>query len=56
METNENIEITNLKERTLGRQLARELTLEEVKAISGGKATPASPDYTPTGKPEADCD
>lgn len=56
MEINENIEVTNLKERTIGQQLAHELTLEEVKAISGGTATTASPDYTPTGKPEADCD
>lgn len=47
-----------VKERALGRILARELSNEEVAAVSGGLDSDSQPggDYTPTGKPEADCD
>ncbi len=38
-------------DRVLGHQLAKKLTEEELKEISG-----AAGDYTPTGSPESDCD
>jgi hypothetical protein len=49
-------------ERTLGRQLARELTEQELAVVSGGFASSESAtatdltDHTPTGNPCSDCD
>jgi hypothetical protein len=49
-------------ERTLGRQLARELTEQELAVVSGGFASSESEtatdltDHTPTGNPCSDCD
>lgn len=49
-------------ERTLGRQLARELTEQELAVVSGGIASRESDthtdftDHTPTGNPCMDCD
>lgn len=41
-------------QRAVGFELARELTEEELNTVSGGTIETAA--YTPTGKPESDCD
>lgn len=40
------------EERVLARQVAVELTPEELDVVAGGRAI----EYTPTGCPEKDCD
>lgn len=51
MQRTEITEITEIKERVLGRALARELSIEELKNISGGHNPP--PGSTCSGH---DCD
>jgi hypothetical protein len=43
------------KTRALGYELARELSEDDLRHVAGGGPGP-TPEYTPTGNPESDCD
>lgn len=60
--SNTPINVESKKFRTIGRQLARQLTDAELRAVSGANYLQADPgthgpeDHSPTGNPCHDCD